>query len=85
VAAGRAAGRGPALERAARELLALQSSDWAFITSSGLAGGYPRERVSAHRAALDAALAALEDCAAPESPMLRNLAPALELGPLIAA
>ena len=37
--------RAPALERAARELLALQASDWAFMVTRELAGDYPRERV----------------------------------------
>ena len=42
----RAAGRGPqaALERAARELLALQSSDWAFMITRALASDYPLRR-----------------------------------------
>ncbi|MBW3652279.1 MAG: DUF1957 domain-containing protein [Actinobacteria bacterium] len=44
--------------RAARELLALQSSDWAFLVSRDLAEPYGRERAAAHRRALDAALAA---------------------------
>jgi 1,4-alpha-glucan branching enzyme len=35
-------------DRALRELLALQSSDWAFLASSGTAGEYPRERARAH-------------------------------------
>jgi len=43
---------------AVRELLALQSSDWAFMVSRGLAGPYPAERFEAHAAALDAALGA---------------------------
>jgi len=59
-------------DRALRELLALQSSDWAFLTSAGTAGPYPRERAAGHRAALVAALAggAREDA-------VRNLAPHL--------
>jgi len=48
-----------ALERAARELLALQASDWAFQEANELAAGYPRERVAGHAAAHDAALSAL--------------------------
>ena len=42
---------------AVRELLALQSSDWPFMVSRGLAGPYPRERFDAHRDALSRALA----------------------------
>src|SRR5918912_1592953 len=37
VAAAAQRGRGPALERAARELFALQSSDWAFLITRELA------------------------------------------------
>lgn len=52
-----AGGRKPS-PRALRELLLLQSSDWAFQASRELAGGYPRERATGHREALEAALAA---------------------------
>jgi 1,4-alpha-glucan branching enzyme len=92
VAAARAAGadgpghRRAALARAARELLALQASDWAFLQTRGLASDYPFERSRGHRAALDVALRALRDCrAAVPPPELRNLAPALDLTPLLAA
>jgi len=44
--------------RTERELLLLQSSDWAFQVTRDLAGSYPHDRVAGHRAALDAALAA---------------------------
>jgi 1,4-alpha-glucan branching enzyme len=67
LAAGDAAG-----ERAARELLALQSSDWAFLVARATAGPYPRERFDGHAAALRAALADPE-----MEPALRNLAPHL--------
>ena len=66
----RAARRSP---RALRELLALQSSDWAFLAAHGTAGAYPMERAAGHEAALEAALA--EGSAA--APALRNLAPYL--------
>jgi 1,4-alpha-glucan branching enzyme len=47
----------PRPSRAAlRELLALQSSDWAFMLTRGLAAPYARERVELHRAALARAL-----------------------------
>jgi 1,4-alpha-glucan branching enzyme len=39
-------------ERALRELLAFQASDWAFLISRGTAGPYPAERADAHEAAL---------------------------------
>jgi len=66
VAAGAGADR-----RAVRELLALQSSDWAFLVERDLAEPYGRERAAAHRAALDAALAAPNTM----SVAVRNLAP----------
>jgi 1,4-alpha-glucan branching enzyme len=69
---------GAALERAARELLALQSSDWAFMTTNRMAGDYPRERVDGHLAALEAALGGSAEAG------LRNLAPELDLSPLVA-
>jgi 1,4-alpha-glucan branching enzyme len=72
-----------ALERAARELLALQASDWAFMTTRELAGDYPGERLETHSANLDAALSALADSAGvPPDPALRNLAPDLDLASL---
>jgi 1,4-alpha-glucan branching enzyme len=71
-----------ALERAARELLAMQSSDWSFMVTRKLAADYPAERMSLHGAALDAALAALTDSAAAPEPSLRGLAPHLDLAPL---
>jgi 1,4-alpha-glucan branching enzyme len=57
--------------RALRELLALQSSDWAFLISYGTAGDYPRERAAAHLEAFSVALAGQG------SDELRNLAPHL--------
>jgi 1,4-alpha-glucan branching enzyme len=75
-----------ALERAARELLAVQASDWAFMETRELAGDYPRERLDGHGAQLEAALSALaaqpvESPPVPE-PALRNLAPDLDLASL---
>ena len=69
-----------ALERAARELLAIQSSDWAFMATGDLASDYPHQRLKAHSAALEAALAALTDSAPAPDPNLRHLAPDLDLG-----
>jgi 1,4-alpha-glucan branching enzyme len=60
-------------DRALRELLALQSSDWAFLVAHASAGSYPAERAAAHEAAFLAALAAPGDHPAE----LRNLAPLL--------
>jgi 1,4-alpha-glucan branching enzyme len=57
--------------RAVRELLALQSSDWAFMVTRELAGEYPIERADGHHAALRAALAAPGEL----DPAVRALAP----------
>jgi 1,4-alpha-glucan branching enzyme len=87
-------GARPIAERAARELLALQASDWAFMATRALAADYPERRVEAHAAAFDAALACLppqvKDFRAmpggktPIEPTLRGLAPSLDLAPLLA-
>jgi 1,4-alpha-glucan branching enzyme len=74
-----AAGPSEALERAARELLAVQSSDWAFMDHRGQAGDYPYTRVTAHAEAM---LEAIESPKALD-PRLRNLAPDLSLAPLL--
>jgi 1,4-alpha-glucan branching enzyme len=71
-----------ALERAARELLAMQASDWSFMVTRDLASDYPAERMRLHGAALDAALAALTDSATAPEPSLHGLAPHLDLAPL---
>ncbi len=72
-------------ERAARELLALQASDWAFLVSRATAADYPELRAAGHRASLDAALVALADSDHDAvDPELRHLAPDLDLSPLIA-
>jgi 1,4-alpha-glucan branching enzyme len=67
-----ARGRRPS-DRALRELLLLQSSDWAFLAHRGLAGEYPRQRAAGHAAALVAALAG----APPTGPEPAHLAPDL--------
>jgi 1,4-alpha-glucan branching enzyme len=61
--------------RALRELLALQSSDWAFLAHRDWAADYPRQRASGHAAQLARALKGET-----EEPHVRNLAPYLELG-----
>src|SRR5690606_530814 len=65
-------------ERAVRELLAVQASDWAFLDKRKQAGDYPFERATNHAQAL------FEAIDSPESPAakLRNLAPDLRLAPL---
>jgi 1,4-alpha-glucan branching enzyme len=65
-------------KRAVRELLAVQSSDWAFMVDGDLAGPYPRERLEAHLAALQEAIGPVPS--GEES--LRNLAPDLSLAPI---
>jgi 1,4-alpha-glucan branching enzyme len=91
-------GAAAAARRAVRELLALQSSDWAFMRSRGLAGDYARQRVGHHAAAFGKALSAFRDSMADSRPMnggnphpsaavderLRGLAPHLDLAPLVA-
>jgi 1,4-alpha-glucan branching enzyme len=59
--------RGWRTPRQARELLALQASDWAFLVSEGTAGPYPLERFNGHERAF----------ATEAEPALRNLAPFL--------
>jgi 1,4-alpha-glucan branching enzyme len=75
----RGAIEGPAAQRAARELLALQSSDWAFMDYRGQAGDYPYSRATAHAEAL---LEAIDSRQAVDA-RVRNLAPDLSLAPLL--
>jgi 1,4-alpha-glucan branching enzyme len=56
---------------AVRELLALQASDWAFMSARGLAVPYARERFEGHRHRLSRALACGENA---DPAGLRNLA-----------
>ena len=62
-------------ERVLRELLALQSSDWAFLHTRGTAGDYPLQRWRGHHAALERSLAGDPEPAS--RPALRSLAPDL--------
>lgn len=64
--------RRPPPARALRELLALQSSDWAFLADRELSGDYPEQRAAAHARALEEALG--DDGLAAR---LRGLAPEL--------
>ena len=68
-----------AAERATRELLALQASDWAFLDKRRQAGDYPFQRVSDHAGAMLEAIHSAD----PQEPRLRNLAPDLSLAPLL--
>lgn len=66
-------------ERAVRELLAVQSSDWAFMVEGDLAGPYPRERLEAHLEALGEALGPVPS----QEQAIGNLAPDLSLAPIL--
>lgn len=65
-------------DRALRELLAFQSSDWAFLVTNQTAGPYPAERADGHQTDLRRALAG-EDL----DPRLRGLAPWLDRNALL--
>jgi 1,4-alpha-glucan branching enzyme len=67
-----------AAERAARELLAVQASDWAFLDGRGEAGDYAFQRATGHA---ESALEAI-DSGACTDPHMRSLAPDLSLAPL---
>ncbi|HEV2858967.1 MAG TPA: 1,4-alpha-glucan branching protein domain-containing protein [Solirubrobacterales bacterium] len=71
--------RGGALERAARELLAAQASDWAFLDQRKQAGDYAYGRATDHSQAM---LQAIDSGRATE-PRLRSLAPDLSIAPLL--
>ncbi len=66
-------------DRALRELLALQASDWAFLAYTDRAGEYPRERAARHAQMLALALGEgpQPQARAVLEPELRNLAPEL--------
>lgn len=66
-------------EAAARELLALQASDWAFLETRELAGPYARERFEGHAAALAAALGPVPST----DPAVAHLCPDLALAPAL--
>jgi 1,4-alpha-glucan branching enzyme len=82
--AGGAAPSGAALppaaaRRAARELLAVQTSDWAFLDRRGQAGDYAFQRATGHAASLLEAI----DSRSVTDPCMRSLAPDLSLAPLL--
>lgn len=70
---------GDSLPRAARELLAVQASDWAFLDYTRQAGDYPLERALDHSRALFDAI----ESGGEAEPKLRNLAPDLSTSPLL--
>jgi 1,4-alpha-glucan branching enzyme len=67
-------------ERAAREMLAVQASDWAFLDATGQAGDYPFRRSVEHAGAAFEAIHS--DPGESTDPDLRSLAPDLDLAPL---
>lgn len=71
--------RGAAAMRAARELLAAQASDWAFLDKRGQAGDYAFQRAISHS---QAALEAI-DSPTIADPCLRALSPDLSLSPFL--
>jgi 1,4-alpha-glucan branching enzyme len=71
--------RGPAAIRAARELLAVQASDWAFLDRRGEAGDYAYQRATRHA---EAALEAI-DSRSVIDPHMRSLAPDLSISSLL--
>ena len=71
--------RGERLERATRELLAAQASDWAFLDQRKQAGDYAYLRATDHSRAMLEAI----DCDRPIDPRMRSLAPDLSLAPLL--
>jgi 1,4-alpha-glucan branching enzyme len=70
---------GDAALRAARELLAVQASDWAFLDKRGQAGDYAYLRATDHARALLEAI----DSGSVTDPRMRSLAPDLSLAPLL--
>jgi 1,4-alpha-glucan branching enzyme len=71
--------RGGRLERAARELLAAQSSDWAFLDQRKQAGDYAYRRATDHSQAMLEAI----DSGRATDPRMRSLAPDLSIAPLL--
>jgi len=72
--------RGDPARRAARELLAAQASDWAFLDKRGQAGDYAYQRATDHAGAM---LEAIDCGGATVDPRMRSLAPDLSLAPLL--
>jgi 1,4-alpha-glucan branching enzyme len=70
---------GDAASYAARELLAAQASDWAFLDRRGEAGDYAFQRATDHA---QAALEAIDSRSVTDSHM-RSLAPDLSIAPLL--
>ncbi len=74
--------RGDAVLRAARELLAAQASDWAFLDGRRQAGDYAYRRATDHAEAMLEAIEAI-DSELDTDPRMRSLAPDLSIAPLL--
>lgn len=71
-------------ERAVRELLMVQSSDWAFLDQRRQAGDYPFDRSTGHaESAFEALQSDPVGRSVPINPRLRGLAPDLSLTPFL--
>jgi 1,4-alpha-glucan branching enzyme len=71
-------------ERVVRELLMVQSSDWAFLDQRGQAGDYPFERATGHAEnAFEALQSDSTNSGVPIGSKLRGLAPDLSLTPFL--
>jgi 1,4-alpha-glucan branching enzyme len=79
VKAVRAGLRGARAERATRELLGAQASDWAFLDRRGQAGDYAWQRATDHSGAFYEAIGSDRDI----DPRMRSLAPDVSLTPLL--
>jgi 1,4-alpha-glucan branching enzyme len=71
--------RGAPALRAARELLAAQASDWAFLDQRGQAGDYAYQRATDHARAMLEAI----DSRSVTDPRMRSLAPDMSIAPLL--
>jgi 1,4-alpha-glucan branching enzyme len=71
--------RGEPALRAARELLAAQASDWAFLDQRGQAGDYAYQRATDHARAMLEAI----DSRSVTDPRMRSLAPDMSIAPLL--
>jgi 1,4-alpha-glucan branching enzyme len=71
--------RAAAAELAARQLLAAQASDWAFLDKRAEAGDYAYQRATDHARAMLEAI----DSASVTDPRMRSLAPDLSIAPLL--
>ena len=71
--------RGAPALRAARELLAVQASDWAFLDQRGQAGDYAYQRATDHARAMLEAI----DSRSVTDPRMRSLAPDMSIAPLL--